>query len=80
MVSKSTVLADPIIGLRAAVNVTDRLSLSVLGDIGGFGARLIGPGRRLEESNIAPRSTGRCVPGIERSRSTSKRPRSSSTP
>jgi hypothetical protein len=41
MVSKSTVLADPIIGLRAAVNVTDRLSLSVLGDIGGFGARLI---------------------------------------
>jgi opacity protein-like surface antigen len=36
-VSKSTAFADPIIGLRAAVNVTDRLSVSVLGDVGGFG-------------------------------------------
>ena len=36
-VSKSTSFADPIFGLRMGVNVTDKLSLSVLGDVGGFG-------------------------------------------
>ena len=36
-VSKSTSFADPIVGLRVGVNVTDTLSLSVLGDVGGFG-------------------------------------------
>jgi len=36
-ISRTTAFADPIVGLRAVMNVTDRLSLSVLGDVGGFG-------------------------------------------
>jgi hypothetical protein len=37
-VSHSTSFADPLIGFRARYNMTDKFSLSLFGDVGGFGA------------------------------------------